>query len=150
MHAAEDFQIRGERRRADGIEVELEEFTEAARIGLVGTPDRSNLIAAEREREVGVLGDDARKRRGQVEAEGDVFLFGVDDREDLLGVLLAVAQQGDSVFLGGRLERHEPVAFIDRADSGDDRVACVHGSREVVPESAQELWLDDFVRGHAF
>ena len=108
VHPAEDLRSAASDADPDRIEIELDELAEASRIGFVGPPDRCHLVAAEREREVGVLRDDAGKRRRSGRSgERHPPLPGFDDRKDLLGVLLPVAEEGDTVLLSRRLERHE-------------------------------------------
>ena len=73
--AAEDLDVRGDGGGTDRIQVELHELAEAAGVGFVGPPDGRHLVAAERQWEVGILGDHAGERDREIEPEGDLFLF---------------------------------------------------------------------------
>ena len=47
--------------------------------GLVGAPHRRHLVAAERPRQLGVLGDHAGERHGEVEAQAERLVLRVAD-----------------------------------------------------------------------
>ena len=148
VHTREDFDIGGERNRTHGIQVELNEFAESSRVRLVHAPDGSHLIATERKGEIRILRHDTCERDGKIEPEGDILPFRVLELEDLLRVLVAVAQQRHAVFLGGGFERKETVAFVHLADGGDHLLPGIHLRRKVVPESFQEPGFDKTFVSH--
>ena len=72
---AEKLRLDDERRRANRIDIALEELAEAPPRGSIGAPDGLNLIPLEELRQlVLVLGDDARERNRQVVAQREIRL----------------------------------------------------------------------------
>ena len=124
---AEDVGFDHGRRRADGVDVALVELAKPAARRTIRAPHRLNLIALEELRQlVLILRDDARQRHGQIVPKREIglaarlVLAAFQNLEDELVALLAVlANQRLDVLEGRRLQRLEPVAFVDIADDSD-------------------------------
>ena len=72
-HRRQQFDLDEVRRRADRVDVALKELAKPPARRAIGAPDRLNLIALEKPRQlVLVLGDDARERHRQVVAQRQI------------------------------------------------------------------------------
>ena len=109
-HRREHFCVGDLRFGSDRVEVELGELAEASFVGLVGAPDRRDLVAPKRARQIGVLRDDSRQGHGQIEAEAELLLFRIADPEERLLRFLPGASGEDVQILDrGRAEGNEAV-----------------------------------------
>ncbi len=116
-HPGDDLRIRNLGLDTDGIEIELGELAIAPLVRLVGSPDRGDLVTAEGAGEIGVLGDDARERHGQIEAEPQFLFFRIGDPKDRrLRFLARAAGEDVEVLDRGRAQRNEAVELIDATD----------------------------------
>jgi hypothetical protein len=149
-HPGDDFGVGDLAVDADRVEVELGELAVASLVRLVGAPDRRDLVAAEGAGELRILRDDACQRRGEVEAEAEVFFLRIADAEDRLLRFLAGAAGEDVEELdGGGGQRNEAVVFVDAADGVDHPLASQHLIGKKVAEAAGEA-RDDGISHSGF
>ena len=128
----------------------MDELAESSGIGLVRAPHRRNLIAAERQLQIGILRNNPCERNSQVETQGDIFFFGILKRKDLFGVFFAITHQRYPEFLRRRIEWLKAVPFIHRADGRDHLEARIHLCRKIVTKAAKQSWLNNFLVGHTW
>src|SRR3989442_7764173 len=126
------------RPRAKYIDVALVELAKPSPRRTVGTPDRLNLIALEKLRQlVAIFSDDARERHSQLVTQSKVdcaraFMHAaLENFEDYLVPFLAIlAHQCLDIFDGGSFQRLEPIALVDFLYHADDILAPPNVSRK--------------------
>ena len=123
-HEHAHFGIGGGRGSAERIGIDLGKLSEASFAGFFVAQHGSSLIASERLGQgVEVFGDIARERRGQIVAQGELFLAAVLEAEHALMRLFGIGQEGAErigIFEQAGFERREAVGFADLADAAQD------------------------------
>ena len=148
VHAAKDFDIGGKGGGADGIKIKLRKLAEPSRIRFVCPPDRTNLIASKRQGEIGILRDNTGEGDRQIEPERNLFILRILELEDLLCILFPISHQRHPIFQRRRIKGKEAVGLIDGADGGDELQPRIHLCRKIIPEPAQQSWLNNFIVRH--
>ena len=147
-HHHRHFGVRRDIRRADDIGVELHELAEAARARLLVAEDVARAVAA-----IGlgqalvILRHMAGERRGQIIAQGQPLLVVVLKREDAFVRPVGIGQElaeriGE--FEGGRLDRREPISFVDPPYGGEHRLLGPQIGRLAIDEAARQTGGDPF------
>ena len=130
---------------AHGVEVELRELAEAPRARLVRAPHRPHLIAAEGTGQFGILGDQPRKRHGEIEAQAERIVLRALDAEDGSRRLGAAGAREDAEVLDGRGgDGHEAVELVHALDRRDHALTGDHLARQKIAEAAGKRGLDRF------
>ena len=147
-HAGDDLGVGDLRDHPHRVEVELGELAEAPLVRLVGAPHRRHLVAAERARQVAVLGDHPRQRHGEIEAQAERFRLRPLDAEDRALRLLARrrAEQHVEVLDGRGGEGHEAVQLVDAADGVHHPLPGQQLGRHQVAQPLEQTGFDS--RGH--
>ena len=98
-----------ERTVADDVDIRLIKLAEAAALRALAAPDLADLIAAERERELAVIGRDVlRQRHREVKTQGEVAVALRETVDLLFRLAAALGQQHLGRLDGGRVERVKP------------------------------------------
>ena len=134
---------------ADQIGIALHELPVPAPLGTLAPPDRTDLVAAERELQLAVvLGHEPGQRHGEVEAHAHVPAALVGEREHLAVLLLApLAGQHLQVLEGRGGDGPEAERREGGPDAGQQGLPLLGHLGEQVPEPSQRAGLDDGAGG---
>ncbi len=140
---------------ADDVDVALVELAEAPALLALAPVDALHLVAAEREREAMlVLGDVARERHGQVEAQrhlGQAIARLLERAGRLheidlpLGLAAGLGQQDLRHLHDGRFDREEAEALEIAADDVEHPLEGDLVGRQELEHSGRRAWLDQGV-----
>ena len=98
-----------ERTVADDVDIRLIKLAEAAALCALAAPDLADLITAEREGELAVVGRDVlRQRHREVKTQGEIAVALREAVDLLFRLAAALGQQHLGRFDGGRVERVKP------------------------------------------
>ena len=143
------FSFNHHRTRAEHVNIALIELAKASPRGTIGAPDRLNLIAFEKLRQlILILRDHARQRHREIVTQGQIGLAGLfmfaafeNFEDELIAFFAVLAHQSFDVFDGGCFQRFETVTLVHGLYDADDVFALAHVSRQKVAHAAGWLCL---------
>src|SRR5439155_21843529 len=136
-----------DRGRPDRVDIALKELPETAFCQSIGAPDRLNLIAFEKLRElVLILRDDARQRNRQVISKRELrfaacFMFAsLQNLEDQLVAFVAVlSRKRLDILERRRFNRFETVALVHVTDHTNHVLSATYVVGQKIPSASRRL-----------
>ena len=138
------FDIGGDGKGADGVEIALHEFAVAAALRVLAAPHGGDVVALERRAQLAdVLGGEARQRHRQVEPHAHLTAAVVLEAVELLvGFLAPFAGEDFQIFQGRRVDGAEAVRAIDPSGRVDQPLARDHRLRQVIAKAFERAGSD--------